>query len=65
MSEYQDKIAVAPVKLGKRGIKKQIFVGVRLTDKQVDFIADFIRLARTEPAANHSGGVRNPARKRR
>lgn len=45
VSEYQDKVAVVSVKLGKHGIKKQIFVGVRASDKKVDFIADFVRLA--------------------
>jgi LysR family transcriptional regulator for metE and metH len=51
VSEYQESIAVVPVRLGKRGIVKQIFLGVRGADRKVDFIADFIRLAGTKRAA--------------
>jgi len=64
VAEYQDKVAVVPVRLGKRGIKKQIFVGVRTGDKQIDFVADFIRIARTKPPAPSSRDARNPTRKR-
>ena len=45
VAEYQEKVAVVPVRLGKNGIAKQIFLGVRAADLGVDFIADFIRLA--------------------
>lgn len=47
VAEYQEKIDVAPVRLGRRGIKKQIFLGVRTADKKLDYVADFIRLAAT------------------
>ena len=50
VAEYQDKVGVVPVKLGKRGIEKQIFVGVRASDKKVDYVTDFIRLAKMKRA---------------
>jgi len=45
VAEYQPKMGVVPVRLGKRGIAKQIFLGVRNADQNVDYIANFIRLA--------------------
>lgn len=48
VEEYRDEIGVVPVSLGRRGVAKQIFLGVRDADKTTDFIADFIRLARTQ-----------------
>lgn len=51
VAEYQETIAVVPVRLGRRGINKQIFIGVRVADKKVDYVADFIRLAGTERPA--------------
>jgi len=51
VAEYQDKVDLATVRLGARGIAKKIFVGVRTDELEVDFVADFIRLARsTKPA---------------
>ncbi|MEO7033972.1 MAG: LysR family transcriptional regulator [Polyangiaceae bacterium] len=48
VAEYQDKIGVVPVRLGKRGIAKQIFLGLRNADKEIDFMDDFIKLAGTK-----------------
>lgn len=45
VDEYRDKIDIIPVRLGRHGIQKQIFLGVRAEDVSVDFIAAFIRLA--------------------
>lgn len=75
--EYQEQIGIVPVRLGKRGIAKQIFLGVRATDKTIDFIADFVRLASTHKPAAATGSRRHrnrpaleqlpgvPARRRR
>ena len=53
VAEYQSSMEVVPVRLGKRGIAKQIFLGVRVDDATIDFIVDFFRLARTKrPTAN-------------
>jgi LysR family transcriptional regulator for metE and metH len=45
VAEYREQVGVVPVRLGKRGIAKQIFLGVRSRDKKIDYIADFIRRA--------------------
>jgi LysR family transcriptional regulator for metE and metH len=44
--EYADKMDVVPVKLGKKGIAKQIFLGMREADVDVDYLKAFIELAR-------------------
>lgn len=49
VAEYR-QIGVVPVRLGRHGIAKQIFLGVRSAETEVDYIADFIRLARAEQA---------------
>jgi len=48
--EYASKMDVVPVRLGKDGIAKQIFLGARETDVGIDYLRAFIELAR-EPAA--------------
>ncbi len=50
VGEYQPQIGVVPVRLGRHGIAKQIFLGVRTAETEVDYIADFIRLAKAEKA---------------
>lgn len=45
VAEYRKQLGVVPVRLGRHGIAKQIFLGVRTGDSKVDFIADFMRLA--------------------
>jgi LysR family transcriptional regulator for metE and metH len=40
------QLSIAAVRLGKAGIFKQIYVGVREADANIDFIASFIELAR-------------------
>jgi LysR family transcriptional regulator for metE and metH len=48
--EYGTKMDVVPVRLGKDGVAKQIYLGVRETDIEVDYLRAFIELAR-KPAA--------------
>jgi len=48
VAEYQDLLGVVPVRLGRHGIAKQIFLGLRKADLEIDFIADFIKLAGTK-----------------
>jgi LysR family transcriptional regulator for metE and metH len=50
VAEYQEQIPIAPVRLGRHGIAKQIFVGVRASELEVDYIAGFHRLARAQKA---------------
>ncbi len=52
VEKYAKDYDVVPVPLGERGIKKQIFLGTRLSDIGVDFIKDFFHLARTVALAN-------------
>lgn len=44
--EYADRIPVMPVKLGKEGIAKQIFLGTREADASIDYLKAFVELAR-------------------
>ncbi len=44
--EYAAKMAVTPVRLGAKGIAKQIFLGVRESELGTDYLQAFIALAR-------------------
>nr|WP_231937931.1 hypothetical protein [Burkholderia lata] len=44
--EYADRMPVVPVKLGKKGIAKQIFLDIRDADATIDYLAAFVALAR-------------------
>ncbi|MCM2494095.1 LysR family transcriptional regulator [Burkholderia glumae] len=44
--EYAQRMPVAAVKLGKHGIAKQIFLGMREADESVDYLRSFVELAR-------------------
>ena len=46
VDEYAGKVAVVPVRLGKSGIAKQIFLGMREGDGRVDYLQAFIDIAR-------------------
>lgn len=45
VEEYAHRMPLLPVRLGQTGLPKQIFLGVRETDRDVDYLADFVRLA--------------------
>jgi len=45
VAEYKN-VRLAAVRLGRSGIKKQIFLGIRTGDADVDYVAAFIRLAK-------------------
>ncbi len=50
--EYAEKMAVVPVRLGRHGIAKQIFLGAREGDVEIDYLKAFVELAgRPVPAA--------------
>lgn len=59
VEEYAGKVDVAAVSLGPNGISKQIFLGVRESDTGIDYLEDFIALARSpqsttlSPAETH------------
>ena len=46
VEEQSDKFNVAPVRLGKQGMAKQIFLGFREADVNIDYLQAFIELAR-------------------
>jgi len=51
VQEYADKVDVVPVQLGPNGIAKQIFLGAREADLEIDYLRSFIALAR-KPVAS-------------
>lgn len=50
VKEFASKLPVFPVRLGKHGISKQIFLGMREADVEVDYLKAFVAHAR-RPAA--------------
>lgn len=46
VQEYAEKLDVVPVRLGTRGIAKQIFLGARAVDIDIDYLKAFFELAR-------------------
>jgi LysR family transcriptional regulator for metE and metH len=46
VNEYAPKLDVTAVRLGKEGVPKQIFLGIRENDGQTDYIRAFVELAR-------------------
>ena len=44
--EYAAKMEVVPVRLGQRGIAKQIYLGAREGDLDIDYVKAFVALAR-------------------
>ena len=51
VEEYAQKMDIVPVRLGPRGIAKQIFLGAREADTDIDYLKSFVKLAR------QSGGL--------
>lgn len=45
VEEYAKKLEIAPVMLGSQGISKQIFLGIREGDQEIDYLQAFVRLA--------------------
>jgi len=46
VEEYASKLDVVPIQLGKQGIQKQIFLGIREADEEIDYLRAFVELAR-------------------
>ncbi len=44
-AEYAQKVAISVVRLGRHGIAKQIFLGMRETDAEIDYLKAFVALA--------------------
>ena len=45
VEEYEGSMDLVPVRLGRHGIAKQIFLGARESDVDIDYLAAFIKLA--------------------
>lgn len=65
VSEYQAKTRVVPVRLGKKGVAKQIFLGARQEDLMVDYVQAFIEQARSTRGIEARRKRRSPKRGRR
>jgi len=46
VQEYADQMNVVPVRLGPKGIAKQIYLGAREADIEIDYLQAFVALAR-------------------
>lgn len=46
VEEYASKLDVKPVRLGKDGIAKQIYLGIREAEADIDYVRAFVELAR-------------------
>ncbi len=46
VAEYAKKVAITAVRLGRHGIAKQIFLGVRESDANTDYLEAFVEMAR-------------------
>ncbi|MBS97840.1 MAG: LysR family transcriptional regulator [Oceanospirillaceae bacterium] len=44
--EYQNRLPIRPLGLGREGVHKQIFLGSRVADRHVDYLNAFVTLAR-------------------
>jgi len=56
VAEYRPKVSVVPVRLGRHGIPKQIFLGIRSADLAIEYIAAFIELAREKSQPRRRAG---------
>ena len=67
VEEFSSTYPVYPVRLGKKGLQKEIFIGIRKTDTEIVYLKAFIELARahraecTEPL-NVSASKKRPHR---
>ncbi|MDR5816284.1 MULTISPECIES: LysR family transcriptional regulator [unclassified Caballeronia] len=50
--EYADRMPIAPLKLGRKGIAKKIYLGMRESDQGIDYLAAFVDLARGADGAH-------------
>ena len=62
--EYAAKMPVVPVRLGRHGIPKQIFLGARESDVDVDYLKAFVDYARQPAPARAPAARRQSVAKR-
>jgi len=51
VEECASKLDIVSVRLGPQGIAKQVFLGAREANKNIDYLKDFIELARRATTA--------------
>ena len=59
VEEYAARFELYPIKLGKKGIAKQIFLGHRETDDEIHYLKDFIEFA-AAPRLDRKGLLSEP-----
>jgi LysR family transcriptional regulator for metE and metH len=57
VAEYRRKLDVRPVRLGRHGIQKQIFLGLRAMDTELEYIDAFIELARKQHTQRRKSSI--------
>ena len=62
--EYADKMPVVPLRLGRTGIAKQIFLGCREADVDIDYLKAFVEIAR-EPGPARAGRAKRQSPSKR
>lgn len=45
VKQYANQLPIKPIRLGKAGITKQIFIGMRERDIEIDYLSSFIEMA--------------------
>ena len=64
--EYADKMPVVPLRLGRTGIAKQIFLGCREADVDIDYLKAFVEIAREPvPAPARAGRAKRQSPSKR
>ncbi|WP_367381007.1 LysR family transcriptional regulator [Stenotrophomonas cyclobalanopsidis] len=58
VEEYAARMDVVPVRLGAKGIPKQIYVGAREADTAIDYLQAFVELARGSSTAGAPRGAK-------
>ena len=58
VEEYAQKMEVVPVRLGPRGVAKQIHLGARESDIGIDYLKAFVDLARQGLVARAKDSLR-------
>jgi LysR family transcriptional regulator, regulator for metE and metH len=52
-AEYAGKLDVVAIRLGRNGIAKQIFLGIREADSEIEYVRAFVDLARRHKERTH------------
>jgi LysR family transcriptional regulator for metE and metH len=62
VEEYAEDMEITGVRLGRKGIPKQIFLGMRQSELETDYVKAFIDLARETDATFQKRGKRRARR---